>query len=134
MERDINPKDLRSWGDLWLLAAPPRGAHPHDPGSALDATGKGLWKAENPIPRMFPSLGTQDLLVGTWSTGGLWDSCPKFLSNAGITLGSVTHPLSPWLGAISLNSVSKPTAVIREKPFKRINGIFHEQNFPLFSF
>lgn len=90
----MNPEDLRFLGDLGLLA------DPHDPGSAAEAAGKGLWKAVNAIPSTFLSLGIWDLLVGTWSTGDLGDTCPKFLSRAGITTGSVTHPLSPELGAM----------------------------------
>lgn len=90
----MNPEDLRFLGDLGLLA------DPYDPGSAAEAAGKGLWKAVNTIPSTFLSLGIWDLLVGTWSTGDLGDTCPKFLSRAGITTGSVTHPLSPELGAM----------------------------------
>lgn len=95
-----NPKGLRWWGDLGLLAVLPWGADPHNPSSAPEAAGKGLWKAVNPIPRIFLSLRTWDLLLGMWGTGDLWDTCPKFLSRAGITAGSVTHPFSPGLGVM----------------------------------
>lgn len=94
VERDVNPEDLGCWEDLGLLAVLPWGADPHDPGSAPEGDGKGVWKVGNPIPGMFLSLGMWDLPVGTWSMGDLRDICPKFLSRAGISTGSVTYPLS----------------------------------------